>query len=313
MLIWIGLFLVSVVILWQSSNRVLVGVKRIARAFGFSEIAVTLLVLSVLASLPEFLISALAALNHTSDVSLGTIVGSNIFTLLVVLGLAAIIRPFHVKMVIEERDSVWMLLSSAVILIFISGGISRLEGVFLLLLYLPYIFSVYQREKRKKAGKIAAAVKNAKKWKEAIILVFVTSIMLGSAQAVLWSGLKLSARIHIPALLMGLILIGIGTSIPETAIGISSALKKKTDITLGDVYGTNIFTCLFILGVCAIIQPIPVSSDVQMFILPFFIFSTIILQLFFSAHHRIGRLEGVLLIIFYVYFALASLNILPRP
>ena len=313
MLIWIGLFLVSIVVLWQSSNRVLTGVRRIARAFGISEIAVTLLVLSILASLPEFLISAIAALNHTSDVSLGTIVGSNIFTLLVVLGLAALIRPFHVKMVIEERDSVWMLLSSAVILIFISGGISRLEGACMLLLYLPYIFSVYQREKRKKSGHTAAAQQKANKWKEALILVVVTFLMLASAQVVLWSGLKLAARIHIPALLMGLIFMGIGTSIPETAIGISSALKKKTDITLGDVYGTNIFTCLCILGVCALIQPIPVSADVQIFILPFFIFSTIILQLFFSARHRIGRLEGILLIILYLYFALASLDILPIP
>jgi len=115
-LIWICLFVIFVIILWLSSNRVLIGVKKIALAFGVSEIAVTLLVLSIFASLPEFLISTMAALKNSSAVSLGTVVGSNIFTLLVVLGLAAIIRPFHVKMVIEERDSVWMLLSSAAIL-----------------------------------------------------------------------------------------------------------------------------------------------------------------------------------------------------
>jgi len=313
LIIWVVLFLVSIVILWQSSNRVLMGVKRMARVFGVSEIAVTLLVLSILASLPEFLISAMAALNKTSDVSLGTVVGSNIFTLLAVLGLAAIIRPFHVKMVIEERDSVWMLLSSAVILIFIPGGISRLEGGFLMLLYLPYIFSVYHKETRKRRGTSMQTRKTPKKWKEAIILLCLTFIMLASAQFVLQSGLKLSAQFNIPALVMGLVLMGIGTSIPETAIGISAALKKKTDITLGDVYGTNIFTCLFILGVCAIIQPIPVSADVQTFILPFFIFSTILLQLFFSTHHKVGRLEGILLVLCYLYFALASLNILPKP
>ena len=206
MFIWVVLFLVSIIILWQSSNRVLSGVKRIARSFGVSEIAVTLLVLSILASLLEFLISAMSALNNTSDVSLGTVVGSNIFTLLVVLGLAAIIRPFHVKMVIEERDSVWMLLSSAVILIFIPGGISRLEGGFMLLLYLPYIFSVYKSETRKKSGAAVRARKNPKKWKEAFILVCVTLIMLASAQIVLQSGLRLSGRFNIPALVMGLVL-----------------------------------------------------------------------------------------------------------
>jgi cation:H+ antiporter len=291
----------------------LVGVKRIALAFGMSEIAVTLLVLSIFASLPEFLISTLAALKNNSDVSLGTVVGSNVFTLLVVLGLAAIIRPFHVKMVIEERDSVWMLLSSAVILIFVPDGISRLEGSIMLLLYFPYIFSVYLKEKKKGTSVSGVTKKKPEKWKEGFILVGAIFVMLVSAEIVLRSGLKVAAIIHVPTLVIGLILMGIGTSIPETAIGISSALKKKTDITLGDVYGTNIFTCLFILGVCAIIHPIPVSADVQTFILPFFIFSTIILQLFFSTHHRVGRLEGILLIIFYTYFALATLNILPKP
>jgi cation:H+ antiporter len=168
-------------------------------------------------------------------------------------------------------------------------------------------------EKKKKSGVSVQPRKKSKKWKEVFILVGAIFVMLVSAEVVLRSGLKLSAKIHIPTLVMGLVLMGIGTSIPETAIGISSALKRKTDITLGDVYGTNIFTCLFILGVCAIIQPIPVSADVQTFILPFFIFATIILQLFFSTHHRVGRLEGILLIIVYSYFALATLNILPKP
>jgi cation:H+ antiporter len=313
LLLWSFLLLLSLIILWQSSNQVLIRVKRIARGFGVSEIAVTLLALSVLASLPEFLVSALAALKHTSDVSLGTVVGSNIFTLLVVLGLAAIIRPFHVKMVIEERDSVWMLLSSAVILIFVQDGISRWEGIILVILYFPYIYSVYSREKKKRKKTSARTRGKLKKWKETFILVCAAIIMLVSAEVVLRSGLKLAVIVHLPKLIMGLVLMGIGASIPETAIGILSALKKKTDITLGDVYGTNIFTCLFILGVCAVIHPIPSSVLVQTFILPFFIFSTIILQLFFSTGHKVGRMEGILLIIIYLYFAMASLNLLPKP
>ncbi|MFQ6070178.1 MAG: sodium:calcium antiporter [Candidatus Aminicenantales bacterium] len=313
MLLLSFLLLLFLIILWQSSNQVLIRVKRIARTFNISEIAVTLLGLSVLASLPEFLVSALAALKKTSDVSLGTVVGSNIFTLLVVLGLAALIRPFHVKMVIEERDSIWMLLSSAVILIFVPGGIERWEGALLMLLYFPYIYSVYLREKRSKAKVTVQKARKLKRGKEVLILIGVMFIMLISAEIVLRSGLKLSTIIHIPKIVMGLVLIGIGTSIPETAIGISSALKKKTDITLGDVYGTNIFTCLFILGVSAVISPVPVSAQVQTFILPFFIFSTIILQLFFSTGHKVGRVEGALLIIIYLYFALAALNVLPTP
>lgn len=289
------------------------GIKRVARAFGVSEIAITLLAISILASFPEFLVSAFAALKSNSSVSLGTVLGSNIFTLLVVLGLAAIIRPFHVKMVIEERDSVWLLLSSAVILILMSRGISRWEGLLLVILYVPYIYSVYLRERKNRTNVSAKKRGSAKKRKELFLLVGITIIMLVSAEIVLRSGLKLSEIFRVPNLVMSLVLIGIGASIPETSIGILSALKKKTDITLGDVYGTNIFTCLFILGVCAIIHPIPSSVLAQTFILPFFIFSNVVLQLFFSTSHRVGRKEGILLIIFYSYFALAILDIVPKP
>ncbi len=313
MLLWSFLLLVSLIVLWKSSDQVLVRVKRMARAFGVSEIAITLLALSALASLPEFLVSILAALKHTSDVSLGTVVGSNIFTLLVVLGLAAVIRPFHVKMIIEERDSVWMLLSSAAILVLVPDGISRWEGAVLVILYFPYIYSVYTKERKERKKVPTVTGKKLIKWKEIFILVIVTFIMLASAEVVLRSGLKIAFIAHIPKLVMGLVLIGIGASIPETSIGILSALKKKTDITLGDVYGTNIFTCLFILGVAAIIHPVPVSSQVQTFILPFFIFSSIILQLFFSTGHKVGRAEGLLLIMVYLYFAMAILGFLPKP
>ncbi|MBN1272548.1 MAG: sodium:calcium antiporter [Candidatus Aminicenantes bacterium] len=313
MLIWSFLLLLSLIILWQSSSLVLIRVKRNARAFGVSEIAVTLLALSILTAFPEFLVSVLAALNRTSDISLGVVVGSNIFTLLVVLGLAAIIRPFHVKMVIEERDSVWLLLSSAVILIFVPDGISRWEGVVLLVLYFPYMYSVYSRERREIKKVSARPGGTLKKGKEMFILFVAAFIMLASAEVVLRSGLKLATLLQIPELVVGLVLMGIGASIPEIAIGISSALKRKTDITLGDVYGTNIFTCLFILGVSAIIHPIPTSAQVQTFILPFLIFSTIILQLFFSTGHKVGRMAGILFIIIYMYFALATLNILPKP
>ncbi len=303
-------FIISIFILSKSSDAVLVRVKRVARLLGISEIAVTLLGLSILASLPTFLISLFAALRHTSSVSLGTIVGSNIFALLVVLGIAALIKPFHVKMVIEERDGTWLLLSSAILLIFAREGINRWEGIALVALYFPYIYSVYHKERGKKRL-VTPLKKRLSKGKEIFALLFITLIMLGSAELVLRSGLKLAAAFHVPDVIMALILIGIGASIPETTIGVLSALNKHTEVTLGDVYGTDIFTGLFILGVCAIVSPIPVSPLIQSFTIPYFILGTIILQLFYATGHKVGRPEGFFLLLLYAYFALAQLGILP--
>jgi len=310
---WSSLLAVSLFVLLQSAKQILRRVKKVSSAIGLSEIAVTLLVLSILASLPEFMVSVLAAWKGNSDVSLGTVIGSNIFTLLVVLGLAAVIRPFRVKKVVEERDSVWMILSGAVILIFIPEGISRWEGLFLVILYIPYIYSVYLSERKKTKKTSAETKRGIQKLREISLLLLLTLLMLFSAHFVLESGMKVAAFMHIPTFLMGLILMGIGTSIPETTIGITSALKKKADITLGDVYGTNIFTCLFILGISAVIHPIPSSNIVISFVLPFFIFSAVILQLLFSVSHRIGKVEGFLLIGTYLYFILANIDVLPKP
>jgi cation:H+ antiporter len=315
---WLVIFIGAIVVLWKTSDQVLKRVKDIALAFGVSELAVTILGISILASLPEFLVSIIAAVKKTSDVSLGTVIGSNIFTLLVVLGLAALIRPFHVRRVIEERDSNWMLLAGAVILVLIPQGISRWEGLVLMGLYFPYIFSVFQKEKKEKksiraGGRRRSGKDSRNKWLALFLVGGNMVLMLVSAALVLKSCLKIAQALHLPRLIVSLILIGIGSSIPETAIGVTSSLRKKTEVTLGDVYGTNIFTCLFILGVSALIHPVPAAPQVQSFILPFFIFSTIILQIFFAANRRVSRGEGVFLILLYFYFALASLQQVPYP
>ena len=307
-------FAAALIVLVMTSSTILVKVRRIARGFGISEIAITLLGLSILASLPEFFVSIFAAIRDSSDVSLGVVIGSNLFTLLVVLGLAAMIRPFHVKMVIEERDGTWMLLGSCILLVLAPAGINRWQGIILVLLYLPYIYSVYRKEKdRLSQEKQPKHNPKFRRSTELLKLIALVAVMLGSAELVVRSGLKLATLLHTPEIIISLILIGIGASIPETAIGVLSALKRKTDITLGDVYGTNIFTVFFILGVSAIISPISVTSDVLTFILPYFILSTIILQLFFTTGHRVGRIEGVTLILLYVYFVLAEFNFLPKP
>lgn len=315
MLVWFIVFIGSIVILWKTSDFVLKKVKALALAFGISELAITILGLSILASLPEFMVSTLAALRKTSEVSLGTVIGSNIFTLLVVLGLAAVIRPFHVRRVIEERDSNWMLLAGAVILVLIPRGISRGEGLVLVALYFPYIISVFQKEKRSRGSTTSPKRKKefSKKWLTLGLLSGAMALLLISAALVLKSCLRIAQGLHLPGLIVSLILIGIGSSIPETAIGITSSLQKKTEVTLGDVYGTNIFTCLFILGLSALISPIPAAPQVQSFILPFFIVATIILQIFFATNRRVSRVEGIFLILLYFYFALASLGQLPYP
>ena len=260
--------------------------------------------------MPEFLISVFAAVEKTSDVSLGIIIGSNLFTLLFILGMVALIYPFHVKMVIEERESTWMLLSGAILLILASNGISRFEGLLLILTYFPYIFSVYVTE-RKRKKKEYTKVKNGKV-KEIFILIFYVGMMVVGGELVVKGSIGIAEGLKIPPFVIGLVMLGIGSSVPETTIGVMAALKKKIDITLGDVYGTNIFTLLFILGISAVIHPIPVTSHILRFTIPYFLFATIVIQFFMTTGHKVGRIEGTVLVLLYIYFVLIEFNVIPN-
>jgi len=303
------LFAVYIALVVKSSDSLLENVRAIAKSMGLSELLITLLGISILASLPEFFISLLAALNRSSEISLGTVVGSNIFTLLFVLGLSALLHPFKARRVIERRDSTWMILSASVLLVFANHGISRLEGLAMAMLYLPYIYSVYLDER--KALKASKKVLTRETEKKALWILLFMAVLLISAEGVVRTGMRIAAELKLPVEIVALILVGIGSSLPETVIGVSSALKKHMDVTLGDVYGTNIFTALFIIGVSAIVHPIPIRSADLEFVLPFFIFSSIILQLFMVTRKNVTRFEGLALILLYAYFVAAQLKLVP--
>ncbi len=302
-------FVTGLSILLYFANFIIKRLKKSARIFLISPLTLTLLGISVLASFPELFISLIAAIGKHSDVSLGIIIGSNLFTLLFILGIIAVVHPFHVRMVIEERDSTWMLLAGTLLLLFARNGISRVEGGVLMLSYAPYIYSVYSAEKKKKIEKYKKT-KNGK-LKEIIILVGSVGVMVLGGEMVVKGGTNIAKVLKVSPFVMGVIMLGIGSSIPETTIGITAALKKKIDVTLGDVYGTNIFTLLFILGLSAFIEPIPVTQHIIYFTIPYFIFATIILQFFMTTGHRIGRIEGIFLLLLYTYFLLVELNVIP--
>lgn len=308
------MLIAGVTLLWFSSDLVLKKLTPIAKHFGIREFVVAILGISVLSSLPEFTVSAFANLAGKSDISLGNIIGSNFVTLTFVTALCALIRPLQVQTEIKERESSWMILSTVVILILgMDGNLSRLDGAILMALYIPYIVSIIRQAKREAAeSKQTNAVEKDKKIVLNILLVLaaIGGIILG-AKVTLMGGESLGARLGISPLAMGVLIFALGTSLPELAIALSATFKNKGDISIGEIYASNIFTALFVLGACALISPMGVSDSIIRFDIPFLILAGVVIQIFIHTGNVLRRIEAVIVLAMYAYFVVG--HFIPVP
>lgn len=306
--LYLLLFLLGVAILWGSSEMVIRNIGPIAKFFRVKELVVTILGVSVLSSLPELSISAFSALNGNADLSIGNVIGSNFVTLTFVTALCAFISPLSIKPEIKDRESSWMILSTVIILMLAMDRVlSRIDGIIMILLYIPYIISVIA-EARKDSG---SEVKNDEEkkpkrvWLNFIIeIVAIFGVIIG-AKVALDNGQKMGEMLGLSALVLGAILFAFGSSLPELAIAVSATIKKKAEITLGEIYSSNIFTALVVLGVCCLISPLNLTDmTILNFDIPFLILAGVMVQIFITTGLKFSRLEALLIMILYVVFVL---------
>ncbi len=302
------LFMTGLAILWFSSEMVIRSIGPIARHFKIKELVVTILGVSVLSSLPELSVSAFSALAGNADISIGNVVGSNFVTLTFVTALCALIAPIAIKMEIKDRESSWMVLSSVLILLFaIDGEVSRVDGILLIVLYIPYIISVI-KEAQADTSEINHDEPGKKSWPVwlafIIMIIAIGGVILG-ADIALKHGQVLGEKMGIPALAMGAILFAFGTSLPELAIAVSATLKKKADVSIGEVYASNIFTAMVVLGICAVIMPLKITDHALItFDIPMLIFAGVVLQIFITTGMKLTRFEALAVMGIYVVFVL---------
>ncbi|MDZ7347085.1 MAG: hypothetical protein ONA69_09880, partial [candidate division KSB1 bacterium] len=255
-------------------------------------------------------VSLFAAAAGKADISLGNVIGSNFVTLTFVTALCALISPIVVRTEIKERESSWMILSTtAIFLLAIDGRLSRLDGVILMLLYLPYLAAVVRE-----AVQEAKTKQNELSTKDPRILLHfiagiagIFAVILG-AKTALVSGESIGKILGLAPAVLGILIFAFGTSLPELAIALSATLRKKADISIGEVYSSNIFTALFILGACAVVMPMTlfenpaVPSVLVKYDIPFLILAGVIIQIFVTTGSILKRGEALIILLLYVYF-----------
>ncbi len=298
--------LVSLVILYFGAEWLVSGASSFAARLGVSPLIIGLTIVSMGTSAPELVVSVKAAMNGQSALSIGNVLGSNLFNVGIILGISALIYPLAIKRQLLKFDAPVMVLTAVLFFVlFLDGKISYPEAlifVFLFLAYMAYLFVTSLKNKHR-AGEGDEVIKQFKHWAIDVLL-----IALGFAGLVYGSNLLvdnaiiIAQKLGMSEALIGLTIVAVGTSMPELATSVVAALKKRSDIAIGNVVGSNIFNLLLILGVAGAIYPIE-TPDINIMDSLFVVGISALLWFFMKIGTRVRRWQGVIFLgVYLVYF-----------
>jgi len=287
------------------------GASRLAAAVGVSPLVIGLTVVAFGTSSPELAVSLVSAWTGQADIAVGNVVGSNIFNILVIIGLSALIVPLVVAQQLVRLDVPLMIgVSFLVLVLGRNGHIGRTEGALLfglLVLYLVFLTRASRKESAEVQIEYAQEFGNSRfsPWGQRLfhlVLVVVGLVFLVIGSRWLVSGAVAIARLlGVSELIIGLTVVAGGTSLPEVATSVVAALRKERDIAVGNAVGSNIFNLLAVLGLAALVAPqgVAVSPAVRVFDFPVMIaVAAATLPIFFTGY-RIARWEGALFLFYY--------------
>ncbi len=310
MLLQIILLLAGLTGLYFGAEWLVKGASRFARSFNIRPIVIGLTIVAFGTSMPELVTSVVAGIKHLSDIAVGNIVGSNIANIGLILGLAAIVQPLTIDMRLLSREMPIMI-GISLLLYFMGwdGILSRLEGGILLVGIVTYTCYVYRMAlKESKAVEqeyeefVGAAYDSILKDIFWIIIGLVA--LVGGAYLLVHSAIYIARVVGISELVIGLTVIAVGTSLPELATSMVAAIRKESDISVGNVIGSNIFNILAVLGIAAIIQPLqinPISLRIDM---PVMLFFSMALIPMITWRFVLTRGQGIFLLVGYSVYLL---------
>ncbi len=298
-------FLLGIALLWSGTETVLRRIPKLAAWLRVSPLVVTVLLVAVMTSLPEFCVSLFASLRGQPAASVGNIVGSNFVTLTFVAGLCALWRPIVVGPSLRERESSWMILSAAVLLVLaMDGTLSRMDGLLLLAAYYPYFRATLEDARQQRLD--SAPSPATRPWLDILLFIVGVGLVVLGSNWIVEHGSFLAKQMGMSDLLIGVTFYAFGTSLPELAIALGAVFRRQADVTLGEIYASNIFTGLAVAGVLCLIRPLPVEPLIVQRDLPMLIIAGVLLQMFVTTGSRFVRSEAAVMVSIFLLFLAAQ-------
>lgn len=307
MFIEIFFLILGFAILIKGADFFVDGASALAVRLAISQIVIGLTIVAFGTSAPELVINLFAAISGKTEISLGNIIGSNIVNILLILGIAGLIRPLHTQKNTVWREIPFALLAALVLMVMCndlffnnnSNILSRSDAIVLLLffiIFITYSFAISKIESRDKPD-----IKVLSIYKIGVYLILGISGLIFGGQLVVSNGIKLAVAWGLSDKLIGLTIFAIGTSLPELVTSAVAAYKNKSDIAIGNIIGSNIFNIFFILGVTALISPLPFPSIMNMDLGILLLASVLLFLTMFTGNKRIlDRWEAIVFLVLYI-------------
>ncbi len=314
-IVWLVAGLVLILV---GANILTEGASAIARRIGVSELVVGLTVVAFGTSAPELAISVLAAVGGSAPLAIGNVVGSNIFNILVIIGVTALVRPIVMERSVMTMEIPMVLLSSVVLLVLGNSGwlngyggneVSRVAGIFLLVFFLLFMRYTFASARHPDfSGKDAAPSGGSGDEKPPMAVWKSVLFVLGGLAALVWGGDRfvegasgIAQGLGVSEAVIGLTIVAAGTSLPELATSVVAAVKGRPGLALGNVIGSNIFNVLMVLGLSATIRRLPFGG-IGDFEVGTLLVASVLFWLFgwLFRERTITRAEGAVLVAVYV-------------
>ncbi|MBR9978530.1 MAG: sodium:calcium antiporter [Bacteroidetes bacterium] len=289
----ITVIIITFVTLWKGADWIVESAARVARRLGLSELVIGLTVVAIGTSAPEFAVSITAAIKGQADITIGNIVGSNIFNLGFILGGVSIFGAAVITRRMLFRDG-GMLIGTGLLLtaMLADGVLVSWEGILLLSLLVSYIIFLFIQKHPIEENIPTGAFR----WWDVPLIVLGITIVVTSAHFLIGSASELARLAGVSEWLIGVTIVAIGTSMPELATSFIAILRGRHGISIGNLIGSDLFNLLGVLGLAAVLRPLAVTGDAWESIVILAVFMVIVVVMMRTGW-RISRTEAVILLI----------------
>lgn len=302
-------FLAACIVLAKSGEYLVRSLSVIASVFGLTEFTIGFIIMAFATSIPELFVGVTSALSGNPALALGTVIGSNIADLTLVIGVTAILaRGIRVESTLMRRDILYVVVITTLPpLLMIDQYISRFDALILLLAFVLYVSHLLKQkhEFRKKADGVSA-------WRvldNMVLFVVFLIILFVSAEFVVKYATRLSADLLLPPIFIGLFMIALGTSLPELTVEVKAVTSGHKDIAIGDVLGSVVANSTLVLGITALICPIQANFLLFLTSAYFMIFVAVLFMTFVQSEEKLSLQEGITLLMLYILFILVEAGV----
>jgi len=303
--VFIGIIylIIGSAMLFYGADFIVKGGGRLASYFGLSPIVIGLTVVAFGTSLPELVVSIAAAIEGSSPIAIGNVVGSNIANVGLVLGLSSLIFPIKINLLQIKKDLIIYMFVCLMFSAFCMNGlISREEGLVLFLSVLIYTWYSFYNSPKKSNNEVYNGKELSNLWSLYLLIIAGITLLSFGANLFVKGAIDIARYLGISEIVIGMTIVALGTSLPELATSVIASFRKEHAISIGNIIGSNLFNLLSVIGIVSLVTPITSPKEILFFEIPYMIIYGLVLFPIGMMKQPIHRTTAIFLLLGYVLF-----------